>query len=143
LENPQTQDNHNSQIPYGVGDASYRAAGSEIGIRKLVDDFYDVMDQHPDARKIRNMHPQDLTISRDKLARFLCGWLGGPRLYAEKYGSIRIPQIHSHLEIGRDERDAWLFCMREALKKQSYAAEFNQYLMEQLYVPAERSRNRE
>lgn len=141
MENPQTQ--YKNRPQYGVGDASYQAAGGEAGIRKLVDDFYDVMDQHPSATKIRNMHPKNLTVSRDKLARFLCGWLGGPRLYAEKYGPIQIPQVHSHLEIGTDERDAWLFCMQEALNKQPYVAEFKKYLLEQLYVPAERSRNRE
>ena len=132
-----------NKLQYGVGDASYQAAGGEMGIRKLVDDFYDAMEQLPEAAKIRNMHPADLTISRDKLARFLCGWLGGPKLFAEKYGSIRIPQVHSHLEIGCRERDAWLLCMQEALKTQPYTAEFKKYLMEQLYVPAERSRNRE
>jgi hemoglobin len=128
---------------YGVGDTSYRAAGGEAGIRKLVDDFYDAMEQLPEAEKIRKMHPADLTVSRDKLTLFLCGWLGGPRSYAQKYGPIRIPQVHSHLEIGRSERDAWLRCMEEALKEQHYAEEFKKYLLEQLYVPAERSRNRE
>ncbi len=83
------------RLPYGVEDASYRAAGGEAGIRKLVDDFYDAMDQLPEAAKIRAMHPADLTLSRDKLARFLCGWMGGPKIYAEKYGPIRIPQAHS------------------------------------------------
>lgn len=128
---------------YGIGDASYQAAGGEAGIRKLVDDFYDAMEQFPEAEKIRNMHPQDLTISRDKLTLFLCGWLGGPKFFAEKYGQIRIPQVHSHLDIGSDERDAWLLCMHKALNKQLYPTEFKSYLMEQLYVPAERSRNRE
>ena len=128
---------------YGVGDASYQAAGGEVGIRKLVDDFYDVMEQRPEAQKIRKMHPADLTVSRDKLTLFLCGWLGGPRSYSQKYGPIRIPQVHSHLEIGSGERDAWLQCMQEALKTQPYAADFKAYLLEQLYVPAERSRNRE
>ena len=130
------------RLPYGVEDASYRAAGGEAGIRKLVDDFYDAMDQLPEAAIIRAMHPADLTLSRDKLARFLCGWLGGPKLYAEKYGPIRIPQAHSRFEIGSKERNAWLLCMEEALKNQPYAAEFKKYLLEQLYVPAERSRNR-
>lgn len=128
---------------YGVGDASYQAAGGETGIRKLVNDFYDAMEKLPEAEKIRKMHPADLTISRDKLTLFLCGWLGGPRLYAQKYGSIRIPQVHSHLEIGSSERDAWLQCMQEALKAQPYPADFKKYLLEQLYVPAERSRNRD
>ena len=130
------------RLPYGVEDASYRAAGGEAGIRKLVDDFYDAMDQLPEAAKIRAMHPENLTVSRDKLARFLCGWLGGPKLYAEKYGPINIPQAHKRFEIGSSERDTWLSCMKEALKNQPYAAEFKKYLLEQLYVPAERSRNR-
>jgi hemoglobin len=128
---------------YGVEDASYRAAGGEAGIRKLVDNFYDAMERLPEAAKIRTMHPEDLTASRDKLTRFLCGWLGGPKLYAEKYGSINIPQAHGRFEIGCKERDAWLACMEEALKNQPYALEFKKYLLEQLYVPAERSRNRE
>jgi hemoglobin len=133
----------NVRLPYGVEDASYRAAGGEAGIRKLVDDFYDAMDRLPEAPKIRAMHPEDLTVSRDKLARFLCGWLGGPKLYAEKYGPIRIPQAHSRFEIGSKERDAWLACMAEALRHQPYAPEFKRYLLEQLHVPAERSRNRD
>ena len=131
------------RLQYGVGDASYQAAGGELGIRKLVNDFYDAMEQLPEAAKIRSMHPKDLGVSRDKLSRFLCGWLGGPKLYAEKYGSIKIPQAHSRFEIGSKERDAWLLCMNKALKNQPYAAEFKKYLMEQLYVPAERSRNRD
>ncbi|MCB1768308.1 MAG: group II truncated hemoglobin [Candidatus Competibacteraceae bacterium] len=128
---------------YGVGDASYQAAGGETGIRKLVDAFYDAMERLPEAEKIRKMHPADLTVSRDKLTLFLCGWLNGPALYSKKYGPIRIPQVHSHLEIGPRERDAWLQCMQEALKTQPYPATFKKYLLEQLYVPAERSRNRE
>ena len=129
--------------PYGAEDASYQAAGGEVGIRQLVDDFYDAMDQLPVAAKIRAMHPADLSSTRDKLARFLCGWLGGPKLYAEKYGSIHIPQAHARFAIGPEERDAWLLCMAEALKQQPYAPAFKRYLLEQLYVPAERSRNQD
>jgi hemoglobin len=130
----------NTTSTYGQGDASFQAAGTQVGIRKLVDDFYDVMERHDDAKKIRMMHPHDLEESRDKLALFLCGWLGGPRLFREKYGSISIPQAHSHLRIGETERDAWLMCMEEALKPQPYADDFKVYLLTQLAVPAERCR---
>jgi hemoglobin len=126
---------------YGEGDSSYQAAGGESGLRYLVDAFYGAMETLPQAKKIRDMHPKDLTESKDKLARFLCGWLGGPKRYNEKYGSIRIPKAHSHLDIGTGERDAWLLCMKEALKTQPYDAEFKVYLIEQLFVPADRSRN--
>ena len=77
-----------SESPFGTGDASFQAAGGFDGITQLVDDFYQFMDDLPEAKTIREMHQLDLTIDKDKLVRFLCSWLGGPRLYHEKYGSI-------------------------------------------------------
>ena len=133
----------NTQRPYGQGDASFQAAGGEEGIRQLVNCFYDQMALLSDARKVLEMHPQDLTESRDKLTRFLCGWLGGPKLYSAKYGSIQLPKAHFHLDIGVAERDAWLLCMKKALEQQPYAQDFKQYMLEQLFVPAERSRTRD
>ena len=134
----------NTEKPrYGVGDASFQAAGGEQGIRRLVDAFYDQMDSLPEAKTIRAMHPTDLTISRDKLARFLCGWLGGAKLFQQKYGPIIIPKAHSHLPIGRAERDAWLFCMSKAIAQQPYHPAFKTYLLAQLAVPAERCRTQE
>lgn len=125
---------------YGVADASFQAAGGAAGIKKLVDRFYDLMATLPEAETIRAMHPEDLTVSRDKLFCFLCGWLGGEKLYAKKYGPIMIPAAHAHINIGKQERDAWLRCMSLAVDEQSYAADFKVYLMEQLFVPAERCR---
>lgn len=130
-------------LAYGTKDASYQAAGGQPGIRRLVDAFYDEMDSADYAATIRGMHPQDLAMSRDKLSLFLCGWLGGPRLYAEKYGGISIPSAHAHLDIGLAERDAWLACMKAALDKQDYEPDFKIYLLEQLSVPAERVRKRD
>lgn len=127
-------------LPYGTLDASFQAAGGIAGIEQLVNDFYDIMDVIPEARTIRAMHPADLAESRDKLARFLCAWLGGPRRYAEKYGSIHIPGAHQHLAIGDAERDAWLLCMEQAIARQPYAPAFAGYLLRQLRVPAERVR---
>lgn len=133
----------NEKPRYGVGDASFQAAGGEQGIRRLVDDFYDYMDSLPEARTIRAMHPADLEVSRDKLARFLCGWLGGPKLFPQKYGPIAIPRAHGHLPIGRAERDTWLLCMSKAVDRQPYSPDFKKYLLVQLAIPAERCRTRE
>ena len=130
-----------ADIPlYGHEDTSFRTAGQYEGVKQLVDDFYDIMSSAPEGAQIVRMHPKDLSISRDKLTRFLCGWLGGPKLYSEKYGSIAIPMAHSHLRIRTGERDAWLFCMKQAIDKQPYADSFKTYLYEQLSVPAERTR---
>ena len=128
------------QPKYGIGDASFQAAGGEAGIRQLVNDFYDVMEQDERAAAILAMHPEDLEMSRDKLARFLCGWLGGPKRFSEKYGPIRIPKAHQHLHIGEGDRDAWLYCMQKALEQQDYAEDFKAYMLRELFVPAERSR---
>ncbi|WP_101758390.1 group II truncated hemoglobin [Oceanicoccus sp. KOV_DT_Chl] len=128
--------------PYGDGDTSFQTAGGEEGVRQLVDAFYDAMNSLERARTIRAMHPDDLTISRDKLARFLCGWLGGPKLFSEKYGPIQIPKAHNHLVIGVEERDAWLQCMAHALKAQPYPQSFKDYLLHELFRPADRSRTK-
>lgn len=125
-------------LPYGEGDATYRAAGELAGIRRLVDVFYRIMDELPEAQKIRRMHPSDLEVSRDKLTRFLSGWTNGPKIYAEKYGPIRIPPAHSHLRVGPEEREAWLTCMEQALKELEYPSEFVSYLLRELRVPADR-----
>lgn len=100
------------------------------------------MGRDPRFKTIWNLHPDDKDISRDKLARFLCGWLGGPKLYTEKYGSIGIPRVHAHLAIATPERDQWLTCMSESVAEQDFDEDFKIYLMEQLFVPAEAVRRR-
>ena len=136
-----------SQSPaYGVGDASYQAAGGIDGLQRLVDDFYTLMDERPEAAVIRAMHPESLQLARDKLACFLSGWLGGPPLFSERYGSISIPAFHAQWPIKSEHSQAWLDCMAAAIARQPYAPEFSEYLLAQLRVPAERivqaSRNR-
>lgn len=127
-----------TNVEYGKEDQTFQAAGGINGIQQLVEDFYDVMSTRDYAAVIRHMHPDDLTISIDKLARFLCGWTGGPKRYSEKYGGIAIPPAHSHLAVGESEKQAWLDCMQEALERQDYPAELKNYLIEQLTVPASR-----
>ena len=65
---------------FGVEDASYQAVGKEPGVRALVKDFYRIMGENPKYARLRAMHKNDIDVSEDKLASFLCGWLGGPRL---------------------------------------------------------------
>lgn len=131
---------NNEHGKYGMGDNSYNMAGKLAGITKLVDEFYQNMDDLSEARKVRDMHSTDLTDSRTKLAYFLSGWLGGPKLYAEHFGSINIPMAHKHLTVGVEESESWLLCMQKAVDNQPYEDTFKIYLMEQLRVPAERIR---
>ena len=130
----------NETPAFGIKDSSYVAAGKLVGIQQLVTCFYKIMGELPETVHIRDMHPADLTVSIDKLSCFLSGWLGGPRLYAEKYGAFSIPQVHKHLTVTEVERDAWLLCMYEALELQTYSPSFKKYMLKQLAIPAERIR---
>jgi hemoglobin len=93
----------------------FEVMGGAPRIRALVDHFYDVMDADPAVKTLRDMHPADLTTSRDKLYEFLSGWSGGPPLYMEKHGHPRLRMRHMPFAV--DDRAAmeWMHCMRIAL----------------------------
>ncbi len=127
---------------FGAQDSSYQAAGAEPGIRALCTAFYRHMDREPQASTIRSWHKDDLDDMADRLASFVCGWLGGPRLYSEKFGPISIPGYHQQFDIGEAERDAWIHCMDLAIEEQNWDADFKRYLKAQFRIPAERCRSR-
>ena len=125
---------------YGNDLSPYCAAGEFAGITSLVDAFYANMDTFSEARVIRKMHPEDLTEARKKLTYFLCGVLGGPRLYIDHYGGVNLPDFHSQFPIGTEERDAWMLCMQHAIAVRPNEASFKEYLLARLWIPAERIR---
>ncbi|MDM4764599.1 group II truncated hemoglobin [Pelomonas sp. SE-A7] len=89
--------------------------GGERAVRDLVDRFYDLMDLEPAYAALRSIHPPSLEGSRDKLFWFLCGWLGGPDHYIERFGHPRLRARHLPFRIGIRERDQWMECMRRAM----------------------------
>lgn len=93
----------------------YDTIGGEESVRRLVDRFYDLMDERPDVKPLRDMHAKSLKASREKLFLFMSGWLGGPPLYVEKYGHPRLRARHLPFAIDEDARDQWMLCMRQAL----------------------------
>lgn len=116
--------------------------GGESGVRKLVDAFYDRMDFEADFATIRALHPTTLDGSRDKLFWFLCGWLGGPNHYVERFGHPRLRARHLPFSIGSVERDQWMACMRQALADCETPPELSQWLLQQLFGTADWMRNR-
>lgn len=97
-------------------DSYYTRMGGETTLRQLVDRFYDLMNDLEAARGIRQLHAADLTEARNKLFMFLCGWMGGPQLYIEKYGHPKLRQRHLPFRIGEPERDQWMLCMTQAMR---------------------------
>jgi hemoglobin len=96
----------------------YNLLGGEAGVQRLVDRFYDLMDEMPEAWELRKIHPQDSQSSRDKLFKFLSGWLGGPGLYEAEYGHPRLRMRHMPFPVDTQMRDQWLMCMDMALDEQ-------------------------
>lgn len=115
----------------------------ETGIRELTNAFYDVMDSLPEAAGIRAMHASDLSPIKEKLALYLIGWMGGPPLYAEKYGTVCMTTPHEPFHIGPKERDEWLLCMNKALAQVGASEEVVEMLKIPMYRIADAVRNRE
>ena len=93
----------------------YTYLGGDQTIRSICARFYELMDQLPQAKEIRAMHPQDLSSSEEKLFLFLCGWFGGPQRYIETYGHPRLRARHLPFAINTAAADAWMTCMRISL----------------------------
>lgn len=119
----------------------YQRIGGDAQVRALVDRFYQLMDELPEAWEIRKLHPADLASSRQKLYEFLSGWMGGPPLYTEKYGHPMLRRRHLPFPIGQRERDQWLMCMRQALDEVVADARLREELYNAFVRVADHMRN--
>ena len=120
----------------------YQILGAD-GIQNLVDTFYDIMDSLPDAAGLRAMHAEDLSPMKQKLAEYLTGWMGGPPLYADKYGTVCMTTPHEPYHIGPAERDQWLLCMDKALQQTGASEELVEMLKTPLFRIADAVRNKQ
>ena len=120
----------------------FEALGGETAVRQLVDRFYDLMDLEPAFAGLRALHPDILDSSRDKLHWFLCGWLGGPQLYVEKFGHPRLRARHLPYPIGIAERDQWVACMSQAMRELDIEEAMSARLAESFFGTADWMRNK-
>ena len=104
-----------------MGKSLFDRIGGHTEINRLANRFYDVMERDLLARTVLQMHPDDLTRSRKRLENYLCEWFGGPKLFGEQYVNPDWLKLrHKHLNIGLDERDQWLYCMKTAMQELNY-----------------------
>lgn len=120
----------------------YELLGGEVGVRALVDRFYDLMDSAPEAQDIRALHAASLKQSREKLFMFLSGWSGGPQLYIERFGHPRLRMRHMPFPIGERERDQWLWCMNKALDGSDFLPAVKEHLKARFAETADFMRNK-
>ncbi len=119
----------------------YELMGGEQKVRELVIRFYELMDSMPEAEQTRKMHPADLTLSIEKLFKFLSGWLGGPSLYIEEYGHPRLRARHLPFAIDDKARDQWLMCMFQAMDDVGIETKIQITLRQQFSQMANHMRN--
>ena len=127
---------------FGPNRTPFGAIGGEAGVNELVDRFYDHMDENSAYKVIRDLHPQDLAESREKLKLFLIGWLGGPPAYVERFGHPRLRMRHAPFPIGEAERDQWLACMADAMDETGVDGDLRAFLDERFAHVADFMRNR-
>ena len=121
--------------------APFELIGGEPGVRALVERFYDLMELEPAYAVLRGVHAPDLASARDKLFWFLCGWLGGPQHFVERFGHPRLRARHMPFKIGLQERDPWLACMDQAMGDVELEPGLRQQLQKSFFQTADWMRN--
>lgn len=124
-------------------DTPFEWIGGEEKVQALVTRFYDLMDLEPAYKELRAAHGTTLETARQKLFWFLCGWLGGPAYYEERFGHPRLRARHMPFRIGVTERDQWLACMDQAMQETGVPEELRQRLNASFFQTADWMRNTE
>ena len=122
--------------------AAFEALGGEPQVEALVERFYDLMELDPAYTALRAVHGPDLAQARQKLSWFLCGWLGGPQHYTERFGHPRLRMRHMPYTLGILERDQWLACMDQAMAEVGMAEAVRLRLRDSFFQTADWMRNR-
>ncbi len=112
-----------------VTSTPYEVLGGEAGIKHLVNRFYELMDELPEAYAVRQIHPESLSGSASGLFEYLSGWLGGPPLYTEKKGHPRLRMRHAPYKVSQQMRDEWMLCMSQVITEQVQDLIFRAWLL--------------
>ncbi len=120
---------------------AFELVGGEGAVRTLVDRFYDLMDLEPGYAALRAAHPGPLDNARDRLFWFLCGWLGGPSHYTDRFGHPMLRARHLPFAIGIKERDQWMACMVQAMSETGVDPTLAKRLEEAFFKTADWMRN--
>ena len=121
--------------------SAFDLVGGEAVIRSMVERFYDLMDLEPAYADLRAAHGDTLDKARDHLFWFLCGWMGGPDYFVERFGHPRLRARHMPFKIGILERDQWLACMDQAMGEVAVDADVRARLRTSFMQTADWMRN--
>ena len=97
------------------GATPYDLIGGAPVIRRIVDRFYDLMDQDPAYAELRALHAPDLGPMRHSLSGFLNAWAGGPRDWFEENPGKCMMSAHKGIAIAPATAAQWAEAMNRAI----------------------------
>jgi hemoglobin len=89
--------------------------GGHPAIQRIVERFYDLMDQDPAYAELRALHAPDLSPMRRSLALFLAAWCGGPRDWFEDNPGKCMMSVHKGIPIPPAVAEQWADAMQRAI----------------------------
>ncbi|STZ76919.1 group II truncated hemoglobin [Bergeriella denitrificans] len=119
----------------------YDLLGAEQGVGDIVTRFYDLMDLEPKYAELRQTHGETLDYARDRLYKFLSGWLGGPPLYEEAHGHPRLRQRHMPFQVDMQTRNQWIACFAQALSELAVEKNYAEAMLIRLFALGDWMRN--
>lgn len=122
-------------------DTPFAWIGGEEKIKAMVERFYDLMDLEPAYADLRRAHGSELAKARQHLFWFLCGWMGGPQYFTDRFGHPRLRARHMPFSIGIKERDQWVACMDQAMAETGIDGALRTRLKESFFQTADFMRN--
>ena len=122
-------------------DTLYAAVGGMAFFERLVDAFYDRVEQDAVLLALYP-EPHGLGPARMRLRLFLAQYWGGPSTYSQTRGHPRLRMRHVPFAIGEDERDRWLAAMHGAIDELDPPVPIAGALREYFAMAADAMRNR-
>ena len=101
-------------------------------VKRIVDRFYDLLDEQPDYAELRALHAPDLAPMRDSLAGFLAAWLGGPRDWFVQHPGRCMMSAHRSVAMSPAVGRQWGDAMRMAIAETPVDPAFGAKLAEAL-----------
>jgi len=105
--------------PSGPPQASPPQIFAKVGMQALYDMVW-IQYQELSRSNIAHMFPTDedeLRAASQRNAEFMCGILGGPKIYQQKYGPPQMRRRHMPFAIDEPARQEWLRCYRHAFEQ--------------------------
>lgn len=91
----------------------FEALGGRENVEKVVDRFYDRIDEDPELRPI---FPASMAVGRARQKLFLEEWLGGEPRYSREIGPWQLRRRHAPFRVTEDGATRWIDHMESALR---------------------------